>query len=110
VGVVNASDPLVSDVSDIPMQPAGTVRVEQLPDGSEIAVARLVDGQVARFSNLCPHRGGPIGEGKLADRIITCPWHGFRFDVLTGEAVGLESTMRLCRISEEASAPAPSNP
>jgi nitrite reductase/ring-hydroxylating ferredoxin subunit len=33
------------------------------------------------------HRGGPVGEGELEGTVVTCPWHGFQYDVRTGRNV-----------------------
>jgi nitrite reductase (NADH) small subunit/3-phenylpropionate/trans-cinnamate dioxygenase ferredoxin subunit len=43
-----------------------------------------VGGRFYATDNTCPHRGGPLGEGALDGNIVTCPWHGWRFDVTTG--------------------------
>jgi nitrite reductase/ring-hydroxylating ferredoxin subunit len=43
-----------------------------------------VDGVLYALDNACPHRGGPLGEGDLEGRIVTCPWHAWRWDVTTG--------------------------
>ena len=43
-----------------------------------------VAGKIVACNNVCPHRGGPLGEGDLAGTIVTCPWHGWQFDVVTG--------------------------
>lgn len=43
-----------------------------------------VDGTYHAIDNACRHRGGPLGEGELDGRVVTCPWHGYRFDVTTG--------------------------
>ena len=37
--------------------------------------------------NICPHRGGPLGDGYLNNDVVSCPWHGWQFNVKTGEAV-----------------------
>jgi nitrite reductase/ring-hydroxylating ferredoxin subunit len=34
---------------------------------------------------LCHHQGGPLAEGELEGNIITCPWHGAKWDVTTGK-------------------------
>lgn len=52
-------------------------------DGEEIALFN-VDGEFFAISNMCPHRGGPLGEGFLEGDAVTCPWHGWRFNVKTG--------------------------
>ncbi len=43
-----------------------------------------IDGTVYALDNTCPHAGGPLGEGTLEGTHIACPWHGWKFDVLTG--------------------------
>jgi len=43
-----------------------------------------VDGRFYAVSNVCLHRGGPIGEGFLDDAVVTCPNHGWEYDVRTG--------------------------
>ncbi|MCE9594507.1 MAG: Rieske (2Fe-2S) protein [Planctomycetes bacterium] len=49
----------------------------------------LVAGRVHCVQAFCPHLEGPLFEGSLASGVITCPWHGWRFDVTTGERVDL---------------------
>lgn len=43
-----------------------------------------VGGTLYAIDNTCPHRGGPLGEGDVEGAIVTCPWHGWRWDVTTG--------------------------
>ena len=43
-----------------------------------------VDGKFHAIDNTCAHRGGPLGEGELDGNVVTCPWHGWQFDVMTG--------------------------
>ena len=43
-----------------------------------------VDGVYHCIENACPHRGGPLGEGDLEGRVVSCPWHAWRWDVTTG--------------------------
>ena len=52
-------------------------------EGKQVAVFN-VGGQFHAMDGGCPHRGGPLGEGYLEDKVVTCPWHGWRFDVTTG--------------------------
>lgn len=52
-------------------------------DGAEIALAR-VQGRVYAVTGVCPHRGGLLGEGDLADHHLYCPLHAWSFDVRTG--------------------------
>ena len=60
-------------------------KVVAIPGAERIAIFR--DG--AHFhavSNLCPHQGGPLGEGRVLDGCVTCPWHGFQFRLVDGRA------------------------
>lgn len=54
-------------------------------DGNEIALFNI-QGQYYAIHNTCPHRGGPLGEGYVDGNVVTCPWHGWEFDVTTGES------------------------
>ena len=72
----------VAHVSDIPPGQGAVVEV----DGKEIAVFNL-GGEYYAIGNTCTHRGGPLGEGNLRGKVVTCPWHGAQFDVTSGEVV-----------------------
>lgn len=52
-------------------------------NGKTLAVFN-VDGMIHAINNTCAHREGPLGEGELEGNVVTCPWHGWRFDVTTG--------------------------
>ena len=52
-------------------------------NGTEVALFN-VDGEFFAISNTCLHRGGPLGEGMLDGDVVTCPWHGWRYNVKTG--------------------------
>ena len=41
------------------------------------------------FSGMCPHQGGPLGEGEITDTTVTCPWHGCTFDLDEGQCVDM---------------------
>jgi NAD(P)H-dependent nitrite reductase small subunit len=43
-----------------------------------------VGGAFYATDNTCPHRQGPLGEGSLDGKTVSCPWHGWKFDVTTG--------------------------
>ena len=55
-------------------------------DGLPIALAN-VDGTVYAFGDSCRHEGGPLSSGVLRDDVVTCPWHGWAYNVRTGKAV-----------------------
>ena len=77
-------------------------------DGVEIGVFHL-KGKFNAYSNICPHMGGPVCQGKILPRVeediavdrksrgfvfsktqtnIICPWHGYEFDIRTGRHQG----------------------
>jgi nitrite reductase (NADH) small subunit len=55
-------------------------------NGKTIALFN-VDGTYYAIDNTCVHRGGPLGEGDLDADVVTCPWHGWQFNVKTGACV-----------------------
>lgn len=57
-------------------------------NNKSIALFQLDDGSYCAINNKCTHVGGPLGEGQLEGNIVTCPWHGARFDVTSGECLG----------------------
>jgi nitrite reductase (NADH) small subunit len=65
--------------ADVPVLEGRSVEVE----GRRIAVFRLPDGWAA-IDHGCPHRGGPLSDGIVADRCVTCPLHNQRFSLQTG--------------------------
>ncbi len=74
--------------------PVGSIREFQV-NGTTVAVAN-VDGKFCAIHNTCLHRGGPLGQGVLEDNVVTCPWHGWQYDVTTGKvtmnpSVGVQS-------------------
>jgi len=75
--------------SELP-QP-GNVR-EFTANGRALCVAN-VNGAISVLDGTCPHEGGPLGEGAIEDGRVVCPWHGYAFDLRTGEADG-EPTLK----------------
>ncbi len=63
--------------------PAGTIREFQV-NGTTLAIAN-VDGKFYAINNTCLHRGGPLGQGELEGNVVTCPWHGWQYDVTSGK-------------------------
>jgi nitrite reductase/ring-hydroxylating ferredoxin subunit/DMSO/TMAO reductase YedYZ heme-binding membrane subunit len=51
--------------------------------GERVAVFRY-DGKISAVSNVCQHQNGPLGEGRIIDGCITCPWHGFQYQPENG--------------------------
>jgi nitrite reductase/ring-hydroxylating ferredoxin subunit len=46
-----------------------------------------VNGELYAYENACPHQGGPVGEGIVDDATVTCPWHGWCFDLRSGKMI-----------------------
>jgi len=63
--------------------PAGHIR-EFAVEGKSIALAN-VDGKFYAINNTCLHRGGPLGSGEMSGKSVTCPWHGWQYDVTNGK-------------------------
>jgi nitrite reductase/ring-hydroxylating ferredoxin subunit len=62
-------------------------------DGQSVLVAKVGDNYCA-VANKCPHLGLPMAKGKFENGVITCPFHGSKFEVCTGKNVGwVESAM-----------------
>ena len=71
----------VCPVSAIPENRAKVV----CAGGERVAVFRY-DGKVSAVSNVCRHQNGPLGEGRIVDGCITCPWHGYQYKPENGSA------------------------
>jgi nitrite reductase/ring-hydroxylating ferredoxin subunit len=72
----------VARLGDIPLNSGRQVTV----GGRWVAVFN-VDGQYFAIDAICLHRGGPLAEGALRGAVVTCPWHGWQFNVTTGSLV-----------------------
>jgi nitrite reductase (NADH) small subunit len=44
-----------------------------------------LNGELHALAGICPHAGGPIGQGALNDNLVVCPWHEWAYDCRTGE-------------------------
>ncbi len=69
-----------ANLSDVP---AGAIKEVSI-NGQSVALANIA-GTLHAISNTCLHRGGPLGQGVLEGKIVTCPWHGWQYDVTTGK-------------------------
>ncbi len=54
--------------------------------GRHVALFRLGD-QFHALDNMCLHRGGPLCDGLIQQGVVTCPWHGWSFEIATGTMV-----------------------
>jgi len=80
-------------VADVPRF-VKVAALTDLPPGASLVVL-VGDLSIALFNigrsvyaidNICPHTGGPLARGRLNGTIVTCPLHGWRFDVRTGQS------------------------
>ena len=78
----------VAKVSEVP---SGHVKQVELADKTQICLAN-VDGGFYAIGGKCTHVGGPLGSGVLNGTVVTCPWHGSKFDVTSGAVVGPPAT------------------
>ena len=83
--------------ADVPMLEGRSVTI----DGHRIAIFRTPEGFRA-IDHACPHKGGPLADGIVADRCVTCPLHGWRFDLETGEATNADARVRAYEVVERA--------
>lgn len=52
--------------------------------GEHVVALFNIGDEFFAIDGVCAHQGGPLAEGELAECIVTCPWHGWQFDVRTG--------------------------
>lgn len=87
----------VGSVADFPVGKFKIVDVE----GREFGIAQLKNGEFRAVRNVCPHKGAPVCKGFISGtalpsepgklvygrdgEILVCPWHGFEFDLLSGD-------------------------
>lgn len=61
----------------------GRARIVRLHNGERVAVF-LHQNSLSAISNACAHQNGPLGEGRIMDGCVTCPWHGFQYRLVDG--------------------------
>ena len=95
--------------------PPGERRISAV-DGVEIGVFN-VDGTFVAYRNYCPHQGAPVCRGRVGGttlpsapghyvygregRILHCPWHGWQFDLESGEALGHRARLAPVQVAVE---------
>ncbi len=53
----------------------------------DIAIFRMANDEVFAIHDKCPHKGGPLSQGIVSGKVVTCPLHSWKIDLETGEAV-----------------------
>lgn len=76
----------VCELDDIPSQGSRIVKTE----AGCIALFRTVDNEVYALDDSCPHKQGPLSQGIVHGKSVTCPLHGWVFDLETGVAQGAD--------------------
>ena len=74
----------ICPVTDIPV--LGARRVER-KQGIAVAVFRNAEDEVFALHDKCAHKGGPLSQGIVHGRKVTCPLHGWTFNLQDGQAV-----------------------
>jgi len=90
--------------------PVGEFKIVDL-EGREIGITRLKNGTLRAVRNHCPHKGAPICKGIIGGtwppcepgemlfardgEVLICPWHGYEFDLMTGEELYHEQPSKL---------------
>ena len=69
------------DNNDIPTEGASA---EIVVAGNIVALFN-VGGELHALDGICPHQGGPLGQGALHGCVVSCPWHGWEYDVTDGQ-------------------------
>ena len=54
--------------------------------GTRVALVRIGE-EVFALDDACGHQGGPLGEGILKGKRLACPWHGWMYDVRSGQCI-----------------------
>ncbi len=85
----------VGRAADVPLLEGRAVTVAD----RRIAIFRLPDGWAA-IDAACPHKGGPLQDGLVADRCVTCPLHNRRFDLLSGAQQGGSDSVAVHDVEE----------
>jgi nitrite reductase (NADH) small subunit len=71
----------LASTSDLP----AANEAKEIPCGEKMICVANVNGQFLAVDNVCVHLGGPLGEGVVDKGKIVCPWHGWAYDLKTGE-------------------------
>jgi len=73
----------IGALNDIPVLGSRIVRTAS----GDIAVFRTADDEVFALDDRCPHKGGPLSQGIVHNKRVTCPLHNFVIELRSGTAV-----------------------
>ena len=78
---------------DFPVGSQKCMRIE----GQPLAVFNLDETGLTAILNICPHAGLPLGDGPVEGKVLTCPYHGYAYNLETGKNVDFEGDVPLKR-------------
>ncbi len=88
----------IGNISDIPLRGARCVKTPQ----GKIAVFRTSENEVFAIEDHCPHKGGPLSQGIVHGKAVTCPLHNWVISLETGKALGAdEGEVRTIRVRND---------
>src|SRR5262245_6257240 len=70
-------------VASLAALPPGTLMQAEV--GEETYALCNAGGEIHALNGICPHAGGPIGQGALHGTTLVCPWHAWEYDCVTGQ-------------------------
>jgi nitrite reductase (NADH) small subunit len=76
----------ICPIDSIPLRGCRVVRTRHM----QVALFRTASDEVFALENRCPHRGGPLSEGIVHDRKVTCPLHNWVIGLEDGQAIGAD--------------------
>lgn len=76
----------IGNISDIPLRGARCVKTPQ----GRIAIFRTAESEVFAIEDHCPHKGGPLSQGIVHGKAVTCPLHNWVISLETGRALGAD--------------------
>jgi nitrite reductase/ring-hydroxylating ferredoxin subunit len=82
--------------------PLAVAKIDEIETGKSVVVTFHkesvaifnVDGTLFACTNRCPHAGAPLQNGMLNGTVLTCPWHGWRFDLAAGPGAPKDGVLR----------------
>lgn len=80
----------LASVTDLP----SVNEAKEFPCPDRTICIANIDGAYSAMDNVCPHRGGPLGQGMIEGGKVVCPWHAWSWDAKTG-ATELDSKLKV---------------
>ncbi|TWU51345.1 Rieske (2Fe-2S) protein [Rubripirellula reticaptiva] len=69
--------------------------------GDQILAVFRSGGELFAMDGMCAHQGGPIAQGAVCDGCVTCPWHGWQYELSTGiQTINRQPLMRTFKVRE----------